>query len=75
MLDTQRAELITAGVKEEDLLFLWLVGVIVFLTLLLVLTVALCLSQKARYSRRLKAATATAFGECKLSICKQLHAV
>lgn len=65
MLDTQRAELVTAGAKEEDLLFLWLVGVIVFLTLLLVLTVALCLSQKARYSRRLKAATATAFGECK----------
>lgn len=64
VLDTQRAELITAGAKEEDLLFLWLVGVIVFLTLLLVLTVALCLSQKARYSRRLKAATATAFGEC-----------
>lgn len=65
MLDTQRAELITAGTAEEDLLFLWLVGVIVFLTLLLVLTVALCLSQRARYSRQLKAATATAFGECK----------
>ncbi|XP_071547486.1 cadherin-23 isoform X4 [Panulirus ornatus] len=64
VLDTQRAELITAGTAEEDLLFLWLVGVIVFLTLLLVLTVALCLSQRARYSRQLKAATATAFGEC-----------
>ncbi|XP_069185641.1 cadherin-23 isoform X4 [Procambarus clarkii] len=63
VLDTQRAELITAGTAEEDLLFLWLVGVIVFLTLLLVLTVALCLSQRARYSRQLKAATATAFGE------------
>ncbi|XP_071547485.1 cadherin-23 isoform X3 [Panulirus ornatus] len=60
----KRAELITAGTAEEDLLFLWLVGVIVFLTLLLVLTVALCLSQRARYSRQLKAATATAFGEC-----------
>ncbi|KAK7024513.1 Cadherin-23 [Halocaridina rubra] len=64
VLDTQRAELVTAGVKEDNLLFLWLVGVIVFLTLLLVLTVALCLSQRARYSRQLKAATATAFGEC-----------
>ncbi|KAK4293967.1 hypothetical protein Pmani_033375 [Petrolisthes manimaculis] len=60
----KRAELITASAAEEDLLFLWLVGVIVFLTLLLVLTVALCLSQKARYSRQLKAANATAFGEC-----------
>ncbi|XP_063590983.1 cadherin-23-like [Penaeus indicus] len=64
VLDTQRAELITAGVAEDNLLFLWLVGVIVFLTLLLVLTIALCLSQRARYSRQLKAATATAFGEC-----------
>ncbi|KAK3865196.1 hypothetical protein Pcinc_029183 [Petrolisthes cinctipes] len=64
VLDTQRAELITASAAEEDLLFLWLVGVIVFLTILLVLTVALCLSQKARYSRQLKAANATAFGEC-----------
>ncbi|XP_064108915.1 cadherin-23-like isoform X3 [Macrobrachium nipponense] len=60
----KRAELVTAGVAEDNLLFLWLVGVIVFLTLLLVLTVALCLSQRARYSRQLKAATATAFGEC-----------
>ncbi|CAL4059672.1 unnamed protein product [Meganyctiphanes norvegica] len=62
VLDTQRAELIVAGIEEDNLVFLWLVGVIVFLTLLLVLTLALCLSQRARYARRLKAATATAFG-------------
>ncbi|XP_076057455.1 cadherin 88C isoform X2 [Oratosquilla oratoria] len=61
VLDTQRAELVVAGVAEDDLLFMWLVGVIVFLTLVLVVTVALCLSQRARYVRQLKAATATAF--------------
>jgi len=41
---------------------MWLVGTTVFLGLLLILVVSICLSQRARYLRQLKAATVTAFG-------------
>lgn len=65
MLDTSRAQLVgLAGLAsgEGDLLMVWLVGVVAFLALLLVVTLSLCVAQRAHYARQLKAATATAFG-------------
>ena len=40
----------------------WLVGACCFLLLLLATVLGACLSQRARYRRQLRAATATAFG-------------
>lgn len=37
-------------------------GVVVFLTVMLVLVISLCIAQKKRYQRQLKAATVAAFG-------------
>ena len=61
-MDTQRAQISSLTATEDNLLFVWLVGVIAFMALLLVMTLSLCLAQRARYARQLKAATATAFG-------------
>ncbi|RXG68952.1 Cadherin-23 [Armadillidium vulgare] len=62
VLDTQGAQLRRLSVVESNLLFVWLVGVVAFLSLLLIATISLCLAQRARYARQLKAATVTAFG-------------
>lgn len=40
----------------------WLIGLSVFLAIMLVLVISLCITQRSRYERKLKAATATAFG-------------
>lgn len=62
MLDTQPAEALPLREDIDSLLMMWLVGTTVFLGLLLILVVSICLSQRARYQRQLKAATVTAFG-------------
>jgi hypothetical protein len=62
VLDTQPAEAMPLREDMESLLMMWLVGSTVFLGLLLILVVSICLSQRARYQRQLKAATVNAFG-------------
>jgi hypothetical protein len=62
VLDTQPAETLPLREDMESLVMMWLVGTTVFLGLLLIFVVSICLSQRARYQRQLKAATATAFG-------------
>ncbi|XP_067000515.2 cadherin-23 [Anabrus simplex] len=62
VLDTQPAEPLMLKGDSEGLIMLWLVGTTVFLGLLLILVLSLCLSQRARYRRQLKAATVAAFG-------------
>ena len=64
VLDTQPAEAQPLKQEMENLVMMWLVGTTVFLGMLLILVVSICLSQRARYQRQLKAATVTAFGEC-----------
>ena len=62
VLDTQPAEAVPLREDMESLLMMWLVGSTIFLGLLLILVVFICLSQRARYQRQLKAATVNAFG-------------
>ncbi|KAJ8730632.1 hypothetical protein PYW08_002045 [Mythimna loreyi] len=63
VLDTQPAEYqpLTAETLSSNQTVFWLVWTTLFLAVLLVLTVMMCLSQRADYMRRLKAATATAY--------------
>lgn len=62
VLDTQPAESMMLKSDSEDLMFIWLVGVTIFLGLMLILVISICLSQRARYQRQIKAATVSAFG-------------
>jgi hypothetical protein len=62
VLDTQPAEAVPLREDMESLLIMWLVGSTIFLGLLLILVMSICLSQRARYQRQLKAATVNAFG-------------
>ncbi|CAD0199964.1 unnamed protein product [Chrysodeixis includens] len=63
VLDTQPAEYqpLTAETLSSNQTVFWLVWTSLFLAVLLVLSVMTCLSQRADYVRRLKAATATAY--------------
>uniref|UniRef100_A0A2A4J8L9 Cadherin domain-containing protein n=1 Tax=Heliothis virescens TaxID=7102 RepID=A0A2A4J8L9_HELVI len=63
VLDTQPAEYqpLTAETLSSNQTVFWLVWTTLFLSVLLVLTIMMCLSQRADYVRRLKAATATAY--------------
>lgn len=49
-------------IEEDDPFKTWLMGLVVFLTVMLVLVISLCVAQKKRYQRQLKAATVAAFG-------------
>lgn len=72
MLDTQAAQaaaLVQAGVPDH-VVWLWMVGAIVFLALMLVVIISICLSQRASYQRQLKAATITAFGKKVVCLCE-----
>lgn len=67
MLDTQAAEpepLRRASTKEDNVIWMWLVGTTFFLGLLLIVVVSICLSQRSNYRRQLRAATISAFGVC-----------
>ncbi|KAL0881086.1 hypothetical protein ABMA27_002212 [Loxostege sticticalis] len=63
VLDTQPAEYqpLTAETLSSNQTVFWLVWSTLFLGVLLVLSLLTCLSQRADYLRRLKAATATAY--------------
>ncbi|XP_049868235.1 cadherin-23 [Pectinophora gossypiella] len=63
VLDTQPAEYqpLTAETLSSNQTVYWLVWSTLFLAVLLVLSLMMCLSQRADYVRRLKAATATAY--------------
>ncbi|XP_060803722.1 cadherin-23 [Amyelois transitella] len=63
VLDTQPAEYqpLTAETLSSNQTVFWLVWTTLFLAVLLVLSLMMCLSQRADYIRRLKAATATAY--------------
>ncbi|XP_026315340.1 cadherin-23 [Hyposmocoma kahamanoa] len=63
VLDTQPAEYqpLLADTLSSNQTVFWLVWTSLFLAVLLVLSIMMCLSQRADYMRRLKAATATAY--------------
>ncbi|XP_068632323.1 cadherin-23 [Battus philenor] len=63
VLDTQPAEYqpLTAESISSNQTVYWLVWTTLFLAVLLVLSLMICLSQRADYVRKLKAATATAY--------------
>lgn len=63
VLDTQPAEYqpLTAETMASNQTVFWLVWTTLFLAVLLVLAIMMCVSQRADYVRRLKAATATAY--------------
>nr|CAD7259199.1 unnamed protein product [Timema shepardi] len=69
VLDTQPAEAQDLKNDAESLMLMWLVGTTVFLGLMLILLISICLSQKYKYQRQLKAATVAAFGsnECDMN--------
>nr|CAD7603888.1 unnamed protein product [Timema genevievae] len=69
VLDTQPAEAQALKNDAESLMLMWLVGTTVFLGLMLILLISICLSQKYKYQRQLKAATVAAFGsnECDMN--------
>lgn len=62
VLDTQPAEALRLNGEKQSAQMMWLLGVIIFLGIMQVLVLSLCLSQRTRYKRAIKAATATAFG-------------
>ncbi|XP_049786609.1 cadherin-23-like [Schistocerca cancellata] len=62
VLDTQPAETQLLKSDSEDLLLMWLMVTTIFLGILLILVISICLSQRARYQRQIKAATVSAFG-------------
>lgn len=57
--------LLEAGPGEE-LLILYLGGAAGLMAVLLVIVISVCLHQRSKFQRQLKAATATAFGESKM---------
>ncbi|CAH0714568.1 unnamed protein product, partial [Brenthis ino] len=63
VLDTQPAEYepLTADTLTSNQTVYWLVWTTLFLAVLLVISIMTCLSQRADYVRKLKAATATAY--------------
>ncbi|GBP37114.1 Cadherin-23 [Eumeta japonica] len=63
VLDTQAAEYqpLTAETLGSNQTVFWLVWTTLFLGVLLILSLMVCLSQRADYARRLKAANATAY--------------
>lgn len=63
VLDTQPgAQMALSAVQTATTTF-WLTASSLFLLLLLLLCLSLCLNQRHAYQRKLKAATATAYGE------------
>ena len=64
MLDTSAAEPLTDALASSPPHFplLWASGTAVFLAMILFLVLGLCVSQRLVLMRKLKAATATAFG-------------
>ena len=49
--------------SNQDVILYWLLGICIFLVFLLILVICLCIHQRSRYLRKLRAATASAFGD------------
>ncbi|XP_067141770.1 cadherin-23 isoform X2 [Centruroides vittatus] len=62
VLESEAAKDTIVMASVEGQVRAWLIGLAVFLAIMLVLVISLCLTQRSRYERKLKAATATAFG-------------
>ena len=65
VLQTEGADPLFSAQKQhstEMVLVLWLAGVTAFLSITLIVVLCVCLSQRQRYSRALKAATTAAYG-------------
>ncbi|XP_054716346.1 cadherin-23-like [Uloborus diversus] len=62
VLYSEPADTAVADTNVEAQMRVWLIGLAIFLAIMLVLVISLCLTQRSRYERKLKAATATAFG-------------
>ncbi|XP_035210796.1 cadherin-23-like isoform X2 [Stegodyphus dumicola] len=62
VLYSEPADTAVADTNVEAQVRAWLIGLSVFLAIMLVLVISLCITQRSRYERKLKAATATAFG-------------
>lgn len=63
VLDTQPAQAQAVVQMEQAGTTLWLLALTLFLGALLILCIALCLSQRASFRRQLKAAKASPFGK------------
>lgn len=63
----------SALIDPVDQIKTGLLGVSSFLALILVLVIALCLNQRTRYERQLKAATVSAFGSSPLHLDPDFH--
>lgn len=65
VLDTEAAEaepLRRTSIASDGIMWVYMAGTSIFLSLLLFVVTCLCLSQRSRYRRQLKAATISAFG-------------
>lgn len=62
VLDTQPAEGLRLINEKDNENMMWLLGAIIFLVIMQILVLVLCFSQRSKYKRAIKAATATAFG-------------
>ena len=60
--ETTNAALISQKSNPEMMIILWLVGLCVFLAITLSVVICICVSQRYKYSRKLRAATTAAFG-------------
>lgn len=63
VLDTQPGGTFALKAVQNVSTTFWLTASSLFLLLLLLLCLALCINQRQTYHRKLKAATATAYGE------------
>lgn len=62
VLDTQPGDVSALKAIENAGTTFWLTACTLFLLMLLFLSLALCVNQRQMYQRKLKAATATAYG-------------
>ena len=56
------AYLVSQKSSTEMIVILWLIGLCIFLAITLSVVICVCVSQRFRYNRKLRAATTTAFG-------------
>merc|ERR1719266_340592 len=60
--ETASAALASKQSSPEMVILLWLVGLCIFLVITLTVVICVCLTQRYKYSRKLRAATTAAFG-------------
>lgn len=75
VLDTQPAEAQALRAEPENMLLLYFFFATVFMSILLILTLSLCLVQRTRYRRQIKAATVNAFGQYLFIFCTKFYSI